>query len=51
MFPAGNILGKFCVFSGIALKKVYIKAIIRLKAGLSFLKSGRRIFQSNFKMR
>ena len=33
MFPAGNILGKFCAFSGLFREKDHKEAIIRLKAG------------------
>ena len=45
MFPAGNILGKYYAFYGIVLEKGHKKVIIRLKAGLSLVKVGCRIFQ------
>jgi hypothetical protein len=46
MFPAGNILGELCAFSGLFRKKIPKEAIIRLKAGLSLVRLGRRIFSN-----
>ena len=46
MFPAGNILGELCAFSGLFRKKIPKEAIIRLKAGLSLVRLGRLIFSN-----